>query len=1282
MRHITARARVARPIRALLAAVLVMAVGVAPAGAEDPVVIPAAESSSVSEPSEESPAGESDAQDSASEAVAGAPSSAAPRPSAMAPKSPILASKAAEGVSVTRRDGVDTITVHDPEGELWQWGGKASREDIFALKANVKITEVLSVTADGRELEDKAFGWTNTRSGAFIGFDLQALHTIPPVELVVEAKTEREGDYEIAESDEVPARDTLQMFEAGADSFGSPSPVVGTLRQAETFRPLDVTRTNYWNRSAYRNQHGFRALGRGAEVTINEGAPGNTAFVHSVRIHYKRQHANNKGGDLLLAKKQRDTINRQVAASQAKNCTPQAGYGECLEFPVSQPLDFWSGDTMAVYFKGNSANGNDYHIEVLGRTASEDLKDYSWTESVESGSLITTATNAKNVGRSDVVMTRTINKDSKISGPIDAQLTHNGFDLNSDVSGQELIIQGPDGKELYRAAGKAGETRGVSPIGDWAGVRFSGPQGLQVPAGSKIIVKMNYNRNNRMPVKDSSVDAPIGPGKLTYTEERQSNFAYPNQRISVCATFTERTPLTGFKIVPNSDIKAEIVDFNRDVFYSQNGLTDIQTETNEKIDGDQVTARYSDRVKIPRDANAYCALITVDANRKINPDRVADDFVMALEHDLYPNEPDSAFERLRTGAPQGWDKPTVSNPELPKRCGQNIAIVMDASNSVIVENGIDAMANSALRIVNSLEGTGTSVGIYNFGSQAPRFTKAEVTSTPIYDEAGANNVRRAIESYRSNMKAPAAVNSVGAGSTNWEAALEQIRKYNEENPSNRYDAVYFVTDGFPTYSSAGEGLTGGAEGPSAGMVHVSDVTRARDVADQVKIQGSYIQPVLVNVDPSFKEPVAKDSTVPYYRVDAYRKARNALPGDILYLWEENKNGTFVRHLLNQGAMDIFQVARRVILGKGFGDVLASPRKPQPRPDASRPKTDGQVQLDQRDWSTWAAGERTPIEIGNVIGDDNARVAETFGELDAILSQLALANCTGSVTLSKDVVDANGNAVNNPKLSGWHFEATTPEGAYLVPPAGQTGRVTTRTAETDSTGQVEFHLETDTPDRSVRVNIVEHEVNGYSLFPRNGKNAVCTVRYGDGRDPVTLTVNNLQNGFQLVARSGEIVTCAVSNAEDPKNAGFRIDKVDQDGKPIDGARFDVYRASNATGTEFAGDPVWTTGSTSTLEPGGYVLVERKAPAGYALLPRPIRFDLTQSSEGVAIQVETGADFVVGKGFESATSTAFLKVANVLQGELPKTGGIGVYWTTLLSFFLMALGGSLAVRRTRA
>ena len=169
-------------------------------------------------------------------------------------------------------------------------------------------------------------------------------------------------------------------------------------------------------------------------------------------------------------------------------------------------------------------------------------------------------------------------------------------------------------------------------------------------------------------------------------------------------------------------------------------------------------------------------------------------------------------------------------------------------------------------------------------------------------------------------------------------------------------------------------------------------------------------------------------------------------------------------------MDIFQVARRVILGKGFGDVLASPREPQPRPDTSRPKTDGQVQLDKRDWSTWAAGERTPIEIGNVIGYDNARVAETFRELDAILSQLALANCTGSVTLSKDVVDANGNAVNNPKLSGWQFEATTPEGDYLVPPAGQTGRVTTRAAETDSTGQVEFHLETDTPDQSVRVNI--------------------------------------------------------------------------------------------------------------------------------------------------------------------------------------------------------------------
>lgn len=85
-------------------------------------------------------------------------------------------------VTWTREDGTDYITVNDPEGEAWEFGGKASDEDIFALKRVGKgdITEVISITADGRRLESYDYGYSNSAEGSFVAFKLNALHTIPP----------------------------------------------------------------------------------------------------------------------------------------------------------------------------------------------------------------------------------------------------------------------------------------------------------------------------------------------------------------------------------------------------------------------------------------------------------------------------------------------------------------------------------------------------------------------------------------------------------------------------------------------------------------------------------------------------------------------------------------------------------------------------------------------------------------------------------------------------------------------------------------------------------------------------------------------------------------------------------------------------------------------------------------------------------------------------------------------------------------------------------------------
>ncbi|QYH19211.1 hypothetical protein JKI95_08305 [Corynebacterium aquatimens] len=114
---------------------------------------------------------------------------------------------AATPVNVTRTSGVDTVTVTDPTGEAWAFGAKASAEDIFALKrvGAGEIEEILSITADGKELAPEFYGYVNTAKGGYLAFDLDALDQVPPRGVTIEARTSGDAAYSVAESVEVPS---------------------------------------------------------------------------------------------------------------------------------------------------------------------------------------------------------------------------------------------------------------------------------------------------------------------------------------------------------------------------------------------------------------------------------------------------------------------------------------------------------------------------------------------------------------------------------------------------------------------------------------------------------------------------------------------------------------------------------------------------------------------------------------------------------------------------------------------------------------------------------------------------------------------------------------------------------------------------------------------------------------------------------------------------------------------------------------------------------------------
>lgn len=795
--------------------------------------------------------------------------------------------------------------------------------------------------------------------------------------------------------------------------------------------------------------------------------------------------------------------------------------------------------------------------------------------------------------------------------------------------------------------------------------------------------------------------------------------------VPVCTPFTDKNALiTGFSLTAANSTPWDVVGIDsylyvegEDPFGGNSNISLVEEPKPNSENGAEFVLK-SPQVA-PSNASGACVVVDVAANQTMT----AGDFKVVLKHDLVE---DRVVDEARVD-PVNWSVPKVGNPsdgpvDTTPRCsiGTNIAIVLDASDSIWREGGVDAMAESARTVIRALEGTSSNVGIYNFGSIAPRLDNAQVEYQSTATASGMRALYTAVNNYQDRMNnlQIGDTNSTtmpGTGATNWEAALTQIRDYNDRNPGDKYETVYFVTDGYPTWSNAPN--PGGAEGGSAGVVHVSDVARARDVADQVKAQGSYIQPLLVNIPKDYKEPVAKDQFAAYDDREKYRRQNNGKEPQYTYLIWGGGQDRYLREYLRQQQMDIYTATDSTALGYGFGDPLASnteigsSRFPQPQPDMRRPFDGAYPVLDERDWSTWAAAEKTPGEMGNAIGDSNAVVVETFEDLIKTLPRLTLADCDGSITIMKQVVDSNGEQIQDVSLEGWAFQADTLNGQFLL---GPTGRTKSLTQATDASGQVTFNFETDIPDQKVDVEITESQRDGYKLMQdANGNNATCS-----SVDTTTGAVTELgeisntgETGFRLVSTPGQVIRCSVSNEKLDELYSLLVRKVDASDNTVllDDAGFAVYRASDIIDGKPAAhaepltlDPIaGEDGLYSTvdlLQPGvDYALFETKAPihtidgetTRYSILLEPVIFRLAEDETGdKLVEFATGpagswtssVTFPIVEGnFTSNPNVVEFKLANVREGNLPKTGGYGPWWLAMLGLIVIACGAIFARQR---
>ena len=172
-----------------------------------------------------------------------------------------------------------------------------------------------------------------------------------------------------------------------------------------------------------------------------------------------------------------------------------------------------------------------------------------------------------------------------------------------------------------------------------------------------------------------------------------------------------------------------------------------------------------------------------------------------------------------------------------------------------------------------------------------------------------------------------------------------------------------------------------------------------------------------------------------------------------------------------------------------------------------------------------------------------------------------------------------------------------------------------------------------------------------------------------------------NGKPVV--SPEVVT---------KHGDIVIKKVNKDDVALKGAEFDVYldNSANKDCSEY-GDKIVASGATDEKglvsikglqltnfingkdvaeeEQHPYCLVETKAPSGYQLLPKPIKFSLTKA--GTVTDLTAAAE----------NDGSLVKITNYKNPGLPLTGAQGILLVSVLGLILVSAGVVLTVKRRK-
>ena len=647
---------------------------------------------------------------------------------------------------------------------------------------------------------------------------------------------------------------------------------------------------------------------------------------------------------------------------------------------------------------------------------------------------------------------------------------------------------------------------------------------------------------------------------------------------------------------------------------------------------------------------------------------------LEVELDAYGTKSADPTDPPIISPPDGakWVHDRVANPQIPMSCGLRIAVVADLSTSLRYAdnaNGFDESKKAANAFIDALAGTPAELGIYNFASTAPADNAGTTAgNNPPYismqTTAGVNQAKRVVDNWAYNPNNSA---------TNWQAGLQQVKAGN-------YDVVYFITDGMPTTSS-----TIKSKGIGGEFVQASALNDAIDAANELKASGTRVVPLMVDLTlggRSNQRPVVTNDLV---LKDAKRIAWTADPGQTPGLYYKIRSDLPKATHANYINTDTLVNLKMAYDAAGSQTLQVFERLPN-----------GRQETVTSNMSRWTYGTRDVKVMGEDISGtgDTIRI-DGYGKLAAQMKSIAqdlTSKCNGEVIVKKRIVDENGNILSDGE-PGWEFTLSA-NGQKVIDPGNgelvtQWRKVTSSRDEDKGTARWGIQSE-----EAQKLTLAEIQQQGYSLYQRDDKNAVCEeTRDGNTkRIPVEnvgkfgFTVNMSEKDKKLSR-----VSCVVDNYKTPETQPGKLTfKKAQyvDGKitempGLGGATFEIYPAKDGKPDYSAGKPLYTIKpgqeSIEVKTTGTFFLVETQAPKGLNLLPHPVKFEIAmdQNTKKYTISAGTSNGLITTSGTGEAM---ILTVADTASGTLPKTGGNGVGLVALVGAALAGAGLLLGRRKT--